>query len=225
MDEYGYGLWAAVGLNTAVFIIFAFSVFHPASKQDWKAMSAFSAFILALFAEMYGFPLTIYFLTGWLGNRFPQLSLTHDGGHLWSDVIGWQGDPHLSPFHLVSYVFIGGGFLLISMAWRRLWAAARSDVLATSGAYAWVRHPQYLGFIAIMVGFLLQWPTLPTLVMFPILLVIYRRLAMSEEREMRSRFGAQWDAYAARVPRFVPHVGDKHGPPAATEPSGLGRHH
>jgi protein-S-isoprenylcysteine O-methyltransferase Ste14 len=212
-------------INAAVFISFAFSVFHPASKRDWKAMSAFSAFILALFAEMYGDPVTIYLLTGWFGSRFPWLSLTHNGGHLWGDAIGWQGDPHLSPFHLVSYVFIGGGFVLISTAWRRLWTATRDDVLATAGPYGWVRHPQYGGFIAIMFGFLLQWPTLPTLVMFPILLVIYRRLAMSEEREMRTRFGAQWASYAVRVPRFVPRVGAKHEPPHVPESSGLGRSH
>lgn len=206
MDEYGYGLWAAVIIDSAVLILFALSVFHPASKRDWKAMGAFSAFIVALFAEMYGFPLTIYLLTSWLGNRFPQLTLNHSGGHLWADLIGWQGDPHLTPFHLASYAFIGGGFALIAIAWRRLWAAARGDTLATGGAYAWVRHPQYDGFIAIVFGFLLQWPTLPTLVLFPVLLLIYRRLSLSEEREMRERFGAAWDRYAAEVPRFIPHL-------------------
>jgi protein-S-isoprenylcysteine O-methyltransferase Ste14 len=218
MNEYGYGLWAAVVIDSAVFILFALSVFHPATKRDWKAMSAFSAFILALFAEMYGFPLTIYLLTGWLGSRFPGLSLTHNGGHLWSDLIGWQGDPHLSPFHIVSYVLIGGGFALIAYAWRRLWTAVRDHELATHGAYAWMRHPQYAGFILIMVGFLLQWPTLPTLVMFPILVVIYRRLAISEEAEMHAEFGVRWERYAGQVPRFVPRARGPHRRPRGAEP-------
>lgn len=206
MSEYGYGLWAVMIIDTLVFILFALSVFHPATKRDWKAMSAFSAFMVALFAEMYGFPLTIYFLTSYFGSRFSELSFTHNGGHLWSELIGWQGDPHLSPFHLASYAFIGGGFALIAVAWRRLWQAARDDRLAVGGPYGWVRHPQYAGFLAIMVGFLLQWPTIPTLVMFPVLVVIYYRLSKAEELEMSEHFGEEWGAYAARTPRFLPHL-------------------
>jgi len=203
MAEYGYGLWFLVAINSAVFILFAVSFFHPANRRDWKAMGAFSAFIVALFSEMYGFPLTIYLLTSWFGNRF---DLSHDGGHLWSAAFGWGGDPHLSPFHLVSYAFIGGGFWLIAAAWRVLWTAANQRSLATGGAYSYVRHPQYAGFIAIMAGFLFQWPTLPTLVMFPILILIYRRLAISEERAVAEEFGPKWEAYAAVTPRFIPRL-------------------
>ncbi len=93
----GYGLWFLVIVNSAVFIIFAASFFHPTTRRDWKAMGAFSGFIVALMVEMYGFPLTIYLLSGWLGSRFPSLTLTHDGGHLWTDLIGWQGDLTSAP--------------------------------------------------------------------------------------------------------------------------------
>jgi len=208
MDEYGYGLWAVVAIDSAIFIIFAFSVFHPASKRDWRAMGAFSGFVVALFAEMYGYPLTIYLLTSWLGNRFPQLTLSHNGGHIWADLIGWKGDPHLSPFHIGSYILIAGGFVLISTAWRRLWESARSGRLATEGPYRWVRHPQYDGVIMIMIGFLLQWPTLPTVALFPVLVLIYRRLAISEEREMYDHFGQEWASYSAVVPAFMPRLRD-----------------
>ncbi len=114
------------------------------------------------------------------------------------------GDPHLSPFHLASYLAIGGGFWLIAAAWRVLFAAARAGQLATSGPYERVRHPQYAGFLLIMVGFLLQWPTIPTLAMFPVLVLVYRRLAIAEEREVAARFGPAWAAYAQRTPRFLP---------------------
>ena len=207
MGDSAYGLWFLVLINSAIFIIFAVSFFHPRTKRDWRAMGAFSAFIVALFTEMYGFPLTIFLLSGWLGSRFPALSLTHSGGHLWNDLIGWTGDPHLSPFHLASYVFIGLGFWLITSAWRVLWDAQRSDRLAVTGPYARHRHPQYAGFLLIVIGFLLQWPTLATLAMFPVLVLVYRRLAIGEEREVRQDFGAEWDAYAARTPRFLPHLG------------------
>ena len=201
MNEYGYGLWALVIVNSAIVILFALSFFHPASRRDWKAMGAFSAFVVALFTEMYGIPLTIWLLSGVFGDRF---DLTHDGGHLWSSLLGWEGDPHLSPFHMASYVFIGGGFWVIAKAWRVLWESARREELATSGPYRHVRHPQYAGFLAVMVGFLLQWPTLVTIVLFPVLVVVYRRLAIAEERSVRDTFGEAWDAYAEATPRFVP---------------------
>ena len=206
MTGYGYGVWLLVVVNSAIFIIFAASFFHPRSKRDWKAMGAFSSFVVALMVEMYGFPLTIYFLSGWLGSRFDSLTLTHNGGHLWSELLGWQGDPHLSPFHLVSYVFIGAGFWAIAAAWPVLLRAARDGELATTGLYARVRHPQYVGFLVIMVGFLLQWPTIPTLVMFPVLIVIYRRLSLQEERAVAAEFGTDWEDYARRTPRFIPRL-------------------
>ena len=217
MSEYGYGLWALVAINTAVILIFAASFFHPRSGRDWRAFGLFSAFVVALFTEMYGAPLTIYLLSSWLGSSFLGLDLTHNGGHLWAQLVGWEGDPHLSPFHLASYAFIVGGFWLIAAAWRRLYAAHGEGRLATEGPYAHLRHPQYLGFILIMAGFLLQWPTIPTLLMFPLLLLVYRRLAIREEAEVRRRFSERWDAYAARVPRFLP----RRGTLAPAEPAPL----
>lgn len=205
-DDFGGGLWILVAINSIVFIAFAASFFHPRSRRDWRVMGAYSAFIVALFTEMYGFPLTIYVLSGWLGSSVPALVPTHAGGHLLNDLIGWQGDPHLSPFHLASYAVMGVGFIVLSKAWPVLWKAQGEERLATTGPYAVVRHPQYVGFLAIMAGFLLQWPTLLTIAMFPILVVAYGRLARSEEREVRTQFGAEYDAYAAATPRFIPRV-------------------
>jgi protein-S-isoprenylcysteine O-methyltransferase Ste14 len=171
--------------------------------------------MVALFTEMYGLPLTVYLLSGWLGSDVLRLDLTHDGGHLWSQLIGWNGDPHLSPFHLASYVVIGGGFVLMAAAWPVLFAAQQDGEVASTGPYEYVRHPQYAGFFLIMLGFLLQWPTLPTLFMFPVLLAVYRRQAIAEEAEVRGRLGDAYDAYAAVTPRFVPtwNRGTRHSAP------------
>ena len=208
-DDFGGGLWVLVAINSVIFIAFAASFFHPRSRRDWRVMGTYSAFIVALFTEMYGFPLTIYLLSGWLGSSFPALVPTHAGGHLLNDLIGWQGDPHLSPFHLASYVVMGAGIILLSRAWPVLWKAQREHRLATTGPYGAVRHPQYLGFLLIMAGLLLQWPTLLTIVMFPVLTVAYMRLAIAEEREVRAEFGADYAAYAAATPRFIPRVGER----------------
>ena len=223
MNENAYGLWGLVAFNSLLFIVFAVSFYHPQSRRDWRALGGFSAFVVALFTEMYGYPLTVYLLTGPLAGLIPGVNLSHNAGHLWTDVIGWKGDPHLSPFHLASYLFIGGGFWLIAAAWRVLLAAQKQHKLALTGAYARIRHPQYTGLILIMTGFLLQWPTLATLVMFPVLVYVYRRLAIREEQDVRAAFGAAYDAYAATTPRFLPHRREVAGHPKQTQPDGAAR--
>ena len=202
-----YGLWSLVIINSLVFSFFAFSFFKPRTKRDWRSFGAFSAFLVALFTEMYGFPLTLYFLSGWLQTNYPQVNwLSHDAGHLLEMLFGWKANPHVGPFHMLSTVFIAGGFWLLASAWRVLYAAQRTRTLATSGPYARIRHPQYAAFVLIMFGFLLQWPTILTLLMFPVLVWMYVRLARSEERDARKQFGEDYDRYADQVPGFVPNL-------------------
>lgn len=203
-----YGLWSLVIINSAVFILFAFSFFKPRTGRDWRSFGAFSAFLIALFTEMYGYPLTIYLLSGWLQSRYPGVDwLSHDGGHLLEEIFGWQTNPHFGPFHILSFVLIGAGFILISAAWRVLFVAQHQGQLATAGPYGYVRHPQYVGFVLVMLGFLIQWPTLLTLAMFPVLVAMYVRLSFVEEREARKEFGEAFDAYSIQVPAFFPHWG------------------
>lgn len=200
-----YGLWSLVIINSAVFIMFAYSFFKPRTSRDWRSFGAFSAFLVALFTEMYGFPLTIYFLSGWLQSCFPGIDwLSHDAGHLLEMMLGWKTNPHFGPFHILSFAFIGGGFVLIAAAWRVLYEAQQCRELAITGAYRYVRHPQYVGFILVMFGFLLQWPTVLTLAMFPVLVWMYVRLARQEEREVRTEFGQAYERYAAKTPAWFP---------------------
>lgn len=204
-SESAYGLWTLVIINSAIFIIFAFSFFKPQTKRDWRSFSAFSAFIVALFVEMYGFPLTIYLFSGWLTTNYPGVDfLSHENGHLLHTIFGFEGNAHFDPFHIASIVVIFLGFVLLSSAWRVLYQAQKAGKLAVTGLYAKVRHPQYIGFVLIMFGFLLQWPTIVTVIMFPILVVMYWRLAIKEERDSKERFGKAWDDYKAQVPGFIP---------------------
>ncbi len=206
--EPAYGLWSLVLMNSAIFILFAFSFFKPQTQRDWRSFGAFSAFVVALFVEMYGFPLTIYVLSGWLQSRYPGVDwFSHDAGHLLEMLLGWKANPHWGPFHVLSFVLIGGGFWLLSAAWPVLYRAQQEHRLARTGPYARMRHPQYTAFVLILLGFLFQWPTLLTLAMLPVLVVMYVRLARQEEQAVLREFGEEYRAYARETPAFVPKLG------------------
>lgn len=203
-----YGLWSLVIINSLIFIIFAFSFTRPKKTRDWVSFGAFSAFIIALFVEMYGFPLTIFLLSGWLSQKYPTIHLySHDTGHLLHTLFGLKGNPHVDIFHILSLISIVLGLYIIGSAWAVLLKAQKQHRLATTGFYARIRHPQYVGFIMIMLGFLLQWPTILTLIMFPILVIMYVKLAKIEERDMDSEFGKEYEAYVTKTPAFIPRLG------------------
>ncbi|RYL87514.1 isoprenylcysteine carboxylmethyltransferase family protein [Sporolactobacillus sp. THM19-2] len=203
-NEYAYGLWGAVLFNIIFFGLFALSVFKPTTKRDWRTLGAFTGFIVALFSEMFGFPLTIYILTSILGKNYPVLDpFNHINGHLWVALTG--GSPVLFEIlHPLSNVFIFGGLIIIWIGWRKIHSG--HGKLVQDGIYRFVRHPQYTGFGLSILGFLIQWPTLITLIMAPTLLIMYRRLAKKEEQNMIQEFGKEYIDYMKRVPRFIPRI-------------------
>src|SRR3990170_3728981 len=178
---YDYGNWLLVLVNIGIFLYFIKTAFKPRTKTDWQTYRIFGAFIVALFAEMYGFPLSIYLLTSFFGSRL-GLDFTHNNGHILNTLLGLKGDPHFNILHIASYALIIGGLVLLGKAWEALYTSQKEQKLATGSVYAYVRHPQYLAFILIILGFLIQWPTLITLLMAPILIFRYLWLAKVEEK-------------------------------------------
>lgn len=201
--EYAYGNWLLVIALSGLFLWFAYDAFKPKTSIDWRSFSVFSGFIIALFTEMYGFPLTIYLLSSWLGDKFPQIDFSHNAGHLWEVILGNRGDPHFGILHILSYALIIGGLVLIGASWKILYSATKRHTIAIKGPYKYIRHPQYAGFLIIILGFLMQWPTIPTLIMAPILTVMYIKLAQKEEQSISKTY-PQYQSYRQNTPTFIP---------------------
>lgn len=198
---YAYGLWGLVLVNIALFAGFLFSFAKPQSKTDWRSLGVFSAFLVAMFVEMYGLPFSIYLLVSWLGSRYPVADpFTHENGHLWGVFLGVHTG-HGTWAHLLSNVLIFGGAIIVAAGWKQVHEANGKPV--TTGLYAHIKHPQYTGFIAIIIGFLIQWPTLITLAMAPVLIARYVLLARREERYMIATHGEPFARYASRTPMFL----------------------
>jgi protein-S-isoprenylcysteine O-methyltransferase Ste14 len=209
-----YGQWNLVIIHTAIMLLFVVSFFRPRTNRDWRTFGVFSAFLIALFTEMYGFPLTIFLLSSWLSSKFPGIDwFSHDSGHLLQTLLGFKGDAHLGTLHTVSGMIIVGGLVVLAVSWWALYKAQKANDVADQGPYALIRHPQYAAFMLIMVGYLVQWPTLPTLVMFPILVWTYLRLARREEKEALALFGEKYALYARNTPRFFPQLHVDPAPP------------
>lgn len=202
---FGYGFWSLVVLNAAIFILLALSFLTPLRRREWRSFGVFTAFVVALFTEMYGFPLTIYMLTAVLGSRYPALNpFSHASGHLWITLLG--GGAWMSVvIHVISNGLMLGGLVLMGAGWRQIHRT--KGALVTDGVYAWVRHPQYTGLFLITVGMLVQWPTIITALTWPGLMVVYYRLARREEREAEILFGEAYTRYKGSVAMFIPRIG------------------
>lgn len=202
--EYAYGMWVVAFFNIGIFLFFTLSFLKPRGSQEWRSMSVVGAFLVALFAEMYGFPLTIYLLSGWLGDAYPVLQpYGHKFGHLWVVVFGGSTLAWAIVMGL-SLLFMIMGYILLSKGWTQIHSARGG--LVTDGIYAYARHPQYTGLFLVIIGFLIQWPTFLTVLMAPILVYAYFHLGKVEESRSEQEFGDSYKNYARKVPMFIPPI-------------------
>ncbi|MBA2434495.1 MAG: isoprenylcysteine carboxylmethyltransferase family protein [Chthoniobacterales bacterium] len=196
------GAW---GLALIVIVIASWLLYRylaPKTWKEWASAGVIQAFIIALYAEMYGFPLTIYLLV-----RFFGLDQTNLNANLWSTLLGW-GETGMMISMILGYMLLFAGFGIFMEGWRELHRARKEGRLVTDRLYGLVRHPQYTGlFIALFGEGIVHWPTVFSVALFPVIVLAYYLLARSEERKVEEEFGDEYREYRKRVPMFIPHWG------------------
>lgn len=193
------GIWILALIMIVLVSWYLYKYLAPKSWHEWAGAGVVQAFIIALYAEMYGFPLTIYLLA-----RFGGLDRTELNANLWSSLLG-MGETGMMISMVLGYFLLFVGIGLFFQGWRQVYKAQQQGVLVTDGLYALARHPQYTGlFIALFGEGIVHWPTLFSVALFPLIVFIYYRLSLREERKVLAEFGDEYRAYKKRVPMFIP---------------------
>ncbi|WP_159518493.1 methyltransferase family protein [Sunxiuqinia indica] len=197
------GAWAIALIVIVIASWFLYRYLAPKTWREWAGAGLIQAFIIALYAEMYGFPLTIYLLV-----RFFGLDRSYLNSNLWSTLVG-IGETGMMISMIVGYVLLFTGFGIFLQGWRELYRAHKENRLATGGLYSLVRHPQYTGlFIALFGEGIVHWPTLFSIGLFPLIVLVYVRLARKEEKKVIEQFGEEYIEYRRNVPGFLPLKGN-----------------
>ncbi len=203
-SELAYGHWGTVAFQTIIWCAAAYLLIRPARRVEYANLALFGLFLLVNFVESYGYPFTLLLVTDRVARYGAADHLGWRAGDLWRVLFeGKGGGGAFDWYHIVAGILVFGGLIVLYLARRTLDASLASGVPATTGPYAWIRHPQYLALYAIMLGNLVQSPTVLTLLLFPVLIYLYNRLAAREEEEVRARFGTAYENYCGRTPRFL----------------------
>lgn len=196
------GMWGLAVIVTVFVSWLLYRYLAPDSWKEWTRVGVVQAFIIAFYAEMYGFPLTIYLLARLFGL---DLAWT-EGGNLWVQLFGTPMAHIVSM--VIGYTIVFAGATLVAEGWRTVYRVRREHRMATGGVYAKVRHPQYTGLFMIVFGEgIVHWPTIVSVVALPIIVGAYTWLARKEERQMLRTFGDEYRRYQRRVPMFIPRRG------------------
>lgn len=200
--EYAYGAWGLAITMVLVSLFFLVRFIPMRTRLGKRSGGALITFIVALFAEMYGFPLTIYLLSHFVGIKVP---LDHVSGHLLGDLITYLGLGNgWFIVMALSNLLLMIGIWLVMAGWELVYKS--EGKLVTDGVYKYVRHPQYTGIFVITLGFMIQWPTLATLILWPFVIAMYVRLAKQEEQDVLQEFPVQYRKYREHTPMFFPRL-------------------
>ena len=196
------GVWglAAIMIVLASWLLYRYLA--PKTWREWASAGLVQAFIIALYAEMYGFPLTIYLMV-----RFFGLDSANVNANLWSTALG-VGELGMMISMIAGYALLFVGIGIFIQGWRELYRARQQNRLATDGLYGLVRHPQYTGlFFALLGEGVVDWPSMFSVALVPVIVLAYALLARREEKQVLAQFGDEYREYQRRVPMFLPRIG------------------
>lgn len=195
-----FNQWGAVAFFVILYSsVLLFAPFYR--KMDKKPATAYFAFVLAFAIEMHGIPLSMYWIASLIGRTLPEGVLW---GHTLVDKIGYTG-MHLQIILslLALGLIINGWYNIYHLYWSKEKGCGR---VVQRGVYRYIRHPQYTGFLLLTTGMVLGWATLPTIIMWPIICLMYYRLAKKEEQDMIKEFGDEYLSYMGKTKMFIPGV-------------------
>lgn len=209
MLQIGYFNFWLVAIYVVLLSIFLYGVLRPRKQKEWKSAGVAQAWVIGLYAEMYGVPLTAYWVMNWLGRNQADAEV-HFNGHLWP--LLFQFHPATIELAQFWFTLVGQGFVLVGallaiVGWRQIYAAVNRKEMARNGLYRYIRHPQYTGFFLFLLGSMINWPTAITMLTLPILWFVYLRLARAEEQDAIMTFGESYRRYMSQTGRFVPWIG------------------
>lgn len=187
--------WHIVILCILLFMAFLIPLSYR-RKANWVEYGLVSAFFVSLFIEMYGIPLTVLFASKYFftpGTHLPPNIITFSFLG-----VGFGMDVGMTYGAILMLI----GMFIIILGWVKLYRSTKKEGLVTDGIYAYSRHPQYLGFILIILGWLFGWPTIITVVLAPILIYKYIRVCKTEEKEILKEF-SEYNDYKENVPLFI----------------------
>ena len=183
------GQGGLITINILIVVSFiALLPYRRPTKNLWRSRGTFIAFVIALMTEMFGWPLLVFLLS-------PLVSVPRLAPSFFDAVGHWPA--------LVGTALSFAGLALIALGWSRI---HRARGLVTGGIYRHIRHPQYTGILLFSFGWILHYPQVITLLLWPILVIAYSWLARREERDALEEFGSAYTAYAEKTKRFIPLV-------------------
>lgn len=199
LGSHFYNWFGVVFFAVLYGVILLFMPFYK--KMDRKPAGTYLAFVIAFAIEMHGIPFSMYVISWLIGKNLPEGILW---GHTLFDSIGYWGMYiNIACGTIGIFLIMNGWYNIYKKYWSR---ETGTGTLVETGIYKYIRHPQYAGLLLLSLGMMVEWATLPLLILYPVMVFMYVRLAKKEEQDMIEEFGIDYKNYMEDTKMFIPHL-------------------